>query len=41
MPYYDEIEYEVIAEIFETSIAALKASYPHAVKKIQDSLKGD
>ena len=41
MRYYDELKYEEIAEILGTSVGALKASYHHAVKKIEDSLKGD
>ena len=36
MKYYDELKYEEIAEITETSVGALKASYHHAVKKIED-----
>jgi RNA polymerase sigma-70 factor (ECF subfamily) len=36
MRYYDEMPYEKIAEIVETSVGALKASYHHAVKKIED-----
>lgn len=35
MRYYDEMPYEKIAEIAETSVGALKASYHHAVKKIE------
>ena len=36
MKYFDEMKYEDIAEITETSVGALKASYHHAVKKIED-----
>ena len=36
MKYYDELKYEEIAEITGTSVGALKASYHHAVKKIED-----
>lgn len=36
--YYDELSYEAIAEITETSVGALKASYHHALKKIESSL---
>lgn len=39
MKYYDEMKYEEIAEITDTSVGALKASYHHAVKKIEDLLK--
>lgn len=38
MRYYDELPYEKIAEISETSVGALKASYHHAVKKIEEIL---
>lgn len=39
MRYYDELKYEEIAEIVGTSVGALKASYHHAAKKIEDYLK--
>ena len=39
MRYYDEMSYQDIAEITDTSVGALKASYHHAVKKIEESLK--
>jgi RNA polymerase sigma-70 factor (ECF subfamily) len=35
MKYYEEMKYEDISEILGTSVGALKASYHHAVKKIQ------
>jgi RNA polymerase sigma-70 factor (ECF subfamily) len=35
MKYYDEMKYDEIAEILKTSVGALKASYHHAVKKIE------
>lgn len=38
MRYYEDMSYEQIAEITETSVGALKASYHHAVKKIEDFL---
>jgi RNA polymerase sigma-70 factor (ECF subfamily) len=38
MRYFDEMKYEDISEILETSVGALKASYHHAVKKIEDFL---
>ena len=34
--YYDEMPYEKMSEILQTSTGALKASYHHAVKKIED-----
>lgn len=39
MKYFDELKYHEIAEILDTSAGALKASYFHAVKKIEDFLK--
>lgn len=34
MKYYEEMRYEEMSKILDTSIGALKASYHHAVKKI-------
>jgi RNA polymerase sigma factor (sigma-70 family) len=39
--YYDDLTYEEIAEVTETSVGALKASYHHAVKKIEHFLTND
>ena len=39
MRYFDELPYEEIAGITGTSVGALKASYHHAVKKIEEHLK--
>jgi RNA polymerase sigma-70 factor (ECF subfamily) len=39
MKYYENMKYEEISEILGTSVGALKASYHHAVKKIEDYLK--
>ena len=39
MKYFDEIKYEDMSEILETSVGALKASYHHAVKKVEEYLK--
>ena len=38
MKYFDDMPYEQISEITDTSVGALKASYHHAVKKIEDYL---
>jgi len=38
--YYDEMPYEKMSDILGTSEGALKASYHHAVKKIESFLKG-
>jgi RNA polymerase sigma factor (sigma-70 family) len=38
MKYYDEMKYEEISEITNTSVGSLKASYHYAVKKIEDFL---
>lgn len=40
MKYFDELKYEDMSEILGTSVGALKASYHHAVKKIEKFLKG-
>lgn len=39
MKYQDDLTYDAISEITGTSVGALKASYHHAVKKIEDFLK--
>jgi len=39
MKYFDELKYSEISEILETSVGALKASYFHAVKKIEMHIK--
>ncbi len=36
MKYFDEMKYTDMAVILETSVGALKASYFHAVKKIEE-----
>ncbi|RPE00249.1 RNA polymerase sigma factor [Aureibaculum marinum] len=38
MKYFDAMKYQDISEILETSVGALKASYHHAVKKIEKFL---
>ncbi len=35
MKYFDEMKYDEMSEILDTSTGALKASYHHAVKKIE------
>ncbi|MBX2844781.1 MAG: RNA polymerase sigma factor [Saprospiraceae bacterium] len=39
MRYYDEMKYDEMSEVLDTSVGALKASYHHAVKKIEEYLK--
>lgn len=39
MKYFDEMKYEEISEIVDTSVGALKASYHLATKKIEAYLK--
>lgn len=39
LKYYQEMKYEDISEILGTSVGALKASYHHAVKKIEKFLE--
>jgi len=41
MKYHDEMKYEDMSEILGTSVGALKASYHHAVKKIEAFLTKD
>lgn len=38
MKYFEDLSYEEMSEITTTSIGALKASYHHAVKKIEEFL---
>ncbi len=38
MKYFDDLPYENISKITGTSVGALKASFHHAVKKIEDYL---
>lgn len=41
MKYFDDLKYEDIAEITGTSVGALKASYHHAVTKIEKILNNE
>jgi RNA polymerase sigma-70 factor (ECF subfamily) len=41
MRYYDEMPYEQMSEILETSVGALKASYHIAAKKVEEMLVKD
>jgi len=41
MKYFEEMKYTQMSEILDTSVGALKASYHHAVKKIEQKLKQD
>ncbi len=41
MKYYDEMKYEEISVVLGTSVGALKASYHHAVKKIEEFITRD
>lgn len=41
MRYYDDIKYQDMEQILGTSSGALKASYHHAVKKIEEYLKSN
>lgn len=36
MKYFDNMKYEEMSEVLGTSVGALKASYHHAVKKIEE-----
>jgi len=39
LKYYEEMSYEDMSKVLNTSVGALKASYHHAVKKIEDYLR--
>ena len=41
MKYFEELKYEEISDILGTTVGALKASYHHAVEKIEKFLKED
>jgi RNA polymerase sigma-70 factor (ECF subfamily) len=41
MKYYDELKYEEISRVLDTSVGALKASYHHALKKLEKYLTED
>jgi RNA polymerase sigma-70 factor (ECF subfamily) len=41
MKYFEEMKYENISEILDTSVGGLKANYHHAVKKIEEYLKNN
>ena len=39
LKYFEEMKYEDMAQVLDTSVGALKASYHHAVKKVEAYLK--
>ena len=41
MRYFDEMPYEQMSGVLQTSVGALKASYHHAAKKVEEYLKGN
>ena len=41
MKYFDEMKYDDMSEITGTSVGSLKASYHHAVKKIEEFINMD
>ncbi len=41
MKYFDDLKYEDMSDILGTTVGALKASYHHAVKKIELFIKSD
>lgn len=41
MKYFDGMKYEEIASVLNLTVGALKASYHHAVKKIEKYIKGN
>jgi RNA polymerase sigma-70 factor, ECF subfamily len=40
LKYFDDMTYEDMSQVLKTSVGALKASYHHAVKKIENNLRG-
>lgn len=41
MRYYEEMSYQDMSEVLETSVGALKASFHHAVKKVEQFMSGN
>lgn len=41
MRYFEEMKYKKMSKVLKTSEGALKASYHHAVKKIEAFISGD
>jgi RNA polymerase sigma factor (sigma-70 family) len=41
LKYYEDLTYEQIAEITDSSVGSLKASFHHAVKKVEEYLSRD
>jgi RNA polymerase sigma-70 factor (ECF subfamily) len=41
LKYQEELSYQEMSEITGTSVGALKASYHHAVKKIEEYIKSE
>lgn len=39
LKYFDEMKYEEMSKILDTSVGALKASYHHAAKKVEEFIK--
>jgi RNA polymerase sigma-70 factor (ECF subfamily) len=39
MRYYDEMSYQEMSDVLNTSVGALKSSFHHALKKIETYLK--
>ena len=41
LKYFDEMTYEDMSRVLNTSVGALKASYHHAVKKIENIIRNE
>ncbi len=41
LKYFEELKYDEISQILDTSVGGLKANYHYAVKKIEEFLKAD
>ncbi|WP_291782635.1 sigma-70 family RNA polymerase sigma factor, partial [Cecembia sp.] len=41
LKYFEDLSYDEISKITDTSIGSLKASYHHAVKKLENELRSE
>jgi len=39
LKYFEEMKYEDMSQVLDTSVGALKASFHHAAKKVEEYLK--
>ncbi|MCB0568173.1 MAG: sigma-70 family RNA polymerase sigma factor [Phaeodactylibacter sp.] len=41
MRYFDELSYQEMSDVLDTSVGALKASFHHAVRKVEAYIRGE